>query len=129
MSQDCRAALVVEDSPLLRQGLALIFENAGCSVTIAATVAEALAALDGKDLALVDLGLPDGSGDQVLHEIRRRGLPIRVAIMSAGAAPKAIEALELRPSETYFAKPLDLKALIEWIGCVNRPPNDAATLD
>lgn len=69
-------ALVVDDLAAsrdwLQRALALAFP--GIAVDTAATVADALARIDPPPpLALVDLGLPDGSGVRVIEALARRG--------------------------------------------------------
>lgn len=69
-------ALVVDDLAASRDWLerALALAFPGIAVETAATVAEALARIDPPPpLALVDLGLPDGSGVRVIEELARRG--------------------------------------------------------
>lgn len=68
-------ALLVEDLTDSRRWLRGALESAfpGIGVTEAATLAEGLlASADPPPLALVDLGLPDGSGVQLIEVLRRR---------------------------------------------------------
>ena len=126
MYPNSRNVLVVEDNAALRQGLALLLRNLGYAVTTASTVADGLAMLDGQGVALLDLRLPDGSGDELLREIRSRRLPMRVAVMSAGAEPAIVQALDRCPPDRYFEKPLDIDALAEWVG-EDEPPRAGTT--
>lgn len=76
--------LLVEDEILVRMFAVDVLEDAGFSVDEAGTAAEALQMLDALEdvrAAVVDLGLPDRSGDQLAAEIRMRrdGLPILIA--------------------------------------------------
>lgn len=67
--------LVVEDDPAVRAGLTAAMARApGVVVEGCATVDEALAAAarGPLDVALVDLALPDGSGLQVIRNVRSR---------------------------------------------------------
>lgn len=70
-----RRALIVEDDPDARDWLCSVVGDAlpDAQIETAASVAEARRALDRTvpDLALVDLGLPDGSGTSVLAALRR----------------------------------------------------------
>ena len=82
-----KAALLVEDLPDIRDWLADAAREAfaGMAVTSAARCDEALAAVrTGRfDLALVDLGLPDGSGTDVVRALQRvqpKCLPVVVTI-------------------------------------------------
>jgi len=84
-SQSARI-LIVEDELLVRMFAVDTLEDAGFGVVQAGDGAEALRALATEDAAnlaavVVDLGLPDRSGDQVASEIRamRASLPIVIA--------------------------------------------------
>ena len=80
-------ALIVEDLPAIRDWLADAARAAfpGVQVTTAARVDQALARVAERsyDLALVDLGLPDGSGLDVVGALRHhqpKALPVVVTI-------------------------------------------------
>jgi DNA-binding response OmpR family regulator len=79
--------LLVEDSPLLRQMLALELRDLGYRVTCADTCAEALERIRAGDYqhALLDLCLPDGTGIEVAEELLRE-TPAARAILFSGAA-------------------------------------------
>lgn len=68
--------LVVEDHPVYRDGLAAVFTTIEDMTVVDAvgTVADALAVLDRSpiDVGLVDLGLPDGSGLDVVAAINAK---------------------------------------------------------
>lgn len=69
-------ALVVDDLPGARAWLAAALREAfpGIEVDSAATLAEARARIDPPPpLALIDLGLPDGAGTELIADLRRRG--------------------------------------------------------
>lgn len=66
---------VVDDHPVMRQGIGLLLAQAGMEVAgTAATVDEALTSIPGAgaDVALVDLGLAEGSGLSLLDALARR---------------------------------------------------------
>jgi DNA-binding response OmpR family regulator len=77
--------LLVEDNerlgPLVCEGLA----GAGMAVDWCRSVDEASAALStaGYDLVLVDLGLPDGDGLDLVRAIRRKGDTVPILILTA----------------------------------------------
>jgi PAS domain S-box-containing protein len=77
--------LLVEDEPLIQMLAEDFLENAGLKVDTAGTAREALNKLarvsGGFAAVLVDLGLPDRSGDDLIREIRsmHSSLPIIVA--------------------------------------------------
>jgi DNA-binding response OmpR family regulator len=72
MIDDPATILVVEDDPPLRTFLADNLAADGHDVLVAETVRDALRELEYKrpDLAVVDLGLPDGSGLDLLMQVR-----------------------------------------------------------
>ncbi len=75
--------LVVEDDPEIAD-LYAGFLTERCEVTVAGTVTEAIAVVDGSfDAVLLDRRLPDGSGDEVLEHIRTNGYDSRVAMVTA----------------------------------------------
>ena len=71
-----RQALIVEDRPATARALERLLADhfRDVDIRVAGSVAEALARLEGwpVDLALIDLGLPDGSGVQVLEYLADR---------------------------------------------------------
>ena len=70
---EARQALIVEDRPATARALkGLLAEHfPGVVIETAGSVAEALACIDASapDLALIDLGLPDGSGVQIIEHL------------------------------------------------------------
>jgi DNA-binding response OmpR family regulator len=79
--------LVVEDNQDLAQLLAKGLSKSGFTVDISGTASEARAALTGTQYTAVilDLGLPDGDGLALLQEVRRRGSPTPVVVLTARA--------------------------------------------
>ena len=76
--------MIAEDQALVRQGLAALIATEVGEVIEACNGKEALdLLLSGKfDLALIDIGLPGLTGMDVLCEIRRRKLPVKVIIFT-----------------------------------------------
>jgi two-component system, NtrC family, response regulator AtoC len=64
--------LVVEDSELVTSALSVLLESAGHRVSIAGSVAEALALspAEPRSLVLLDLTLPDGDGLALVDPLR-----------------------------------------------------------
>jgi PAS domain S-box-containing protein len=73
-----------------------------------------LAKLHRPDLVLLDLHLPDISGEEVLHQLRHdptcRAIPI--VVLSADATQVQIDRLLAAGAHAYLTKPLDLKPFI-----------------
>ena len=90
--------LVVDDHPMVMQGIAALLRRGGHEVSTARDVAgarEALKAVPGLDLLLLDYNLPPGNGADLLGDPQVT-VPPRVAIFSAMSDPEDIlAALEL----------------------------------
>src|ERR1700754_796802 len=99
--------LVVDDEPAIRRLLSAGLVRAGYQVVEAATARDALTALqiDKPDAVLLDLGLPDRDGLELVPLIRQAGAAI--AIVSAREAPEEkVAALDLG-ADDYVTKPFD----------------------
>lgn len=86
-SRPVRRALLVEDLAPVRRGLQQMLETAfsGVAVDAAASLSQARSYLTQAacyDLALVDLGLPDGSGLDLLIELRARHPGTALVVMT-----------------------------------------------
>ena len=68
--------LLVEDSPMINGALKLLLESGGFDVTLATTIAEAVAwdQATPPDVMLLDITLPDGDGLEVIGALHSRGL-------------------------------------------------------
>jgi DNA-binding NarL/FixJ family response regulator len=79
--------LLVDDHAAIREAMALAFafaEDDGFVVAgQAGTLAEARTMLDGIDVAIVDLRLPDGSGADLIPELQANGSDARALVLSA----------------------------------------------
>jgi DNA-binding response OmpR family regulator len=58
--------------------------------------------------------LPDGSGAEVLREIRDRMLSVPVAVVSGAGEHMLEEVAELYP-EVILRKPIDIADLLKWV--------------
>jgi CheY-like chemotaxis protein len=85
-----RRILVVDDDAAVRGLIARILTSWGDVVVgEAGSVAEALASAEAlrPDVALVDIGLPDGDGFALTRQLRGQPWPVRVVIFSSDADP------------------------------------------
>ena len=93
---------LVDDHVMLREGLRAVLEAAGHSVVGESDdPTQALGALQQlrPELLLLDLSLGGRSGFELLTELSRRELPVRVIVLTMSAAPRHIaEALRLGAS-------------------------------
>lgn len=105
--------LLVEDDPLLGDGLAAGLRQSGFAVDWLKDGESASAALQAErfDLAVLDLGLPRLSGMEVLKRLRGRGSDMPVLILTArDATPDKIAGLD-GGADDYLVKPVDLDEL------------------
>lgn len=107
--------LVVEDDSLICKLLQVVLEHHGHDVEIASTYADGAAALERKAPALLilDLGLPDGDGLELLKRVRTElNLTIPVLVLTAfRIEDKAIKAFELG-ADDFVTKPFSPKELV-----------------
>lgn len=105
--------LVVEDDLHIRRLVRAALERAGHEVAEAATAREGLSLVDiaKPDAVLLDLGLPDRDGLEVIQLIRARG-PIPLIVISARAdTMEKVAALDLG-ADDYLTKPFDTEELL-----------------
>jgi len=98
--------LAVDDEPHIRQLLSVTLTGQGLQILLAADGAEALERLQGDapDLVLLDLGLPDIDGFELLQQIRQRStVPIIIVTVRNEEADR-IRGLELG-ADDYLSKP------------------------
>jgi DNA-binding NtrC family response regulator len=105
--------LIVDDEASLRDFLTIVFEEEGWSVEAAATLAEARAMILRKepDLVLCDLMVPDGSGIDLLRDVKATHPSIAFVMITAYTSTKsAVDALKAGAFD-YIAKPFDIEEL------------------
>lgn len=101
--------LIVEDDAALARGLTASLKLAGYAVDHVASGEEAarLERAEPYGLVVLDLGLPDLSGFEVLTRIRRRGSTVPVMILTAReAVADRVKGLDLG-ADDYLLKPFD----------------------
>ncbi len=105
--------LIVEDDEMIQGFLRLTLENENYVVTAASSFAEmrTLFPQNPYDLIILDLGLPDGDGLDLVSEIRSVStVPILVSSARQGASDR-VAALE-RGADDYLTKPFDPAEMI-----------------
>lgn len=105
---------VVEDDPLLREGVDLVLTHAGYSVTTTAVGRDAahLAARFRPDLVLLDIRLPDISGLTVLSSLRAAGLGMPIIMMTADHRPETVRDVMSMGGSGYLLKPFEPQDLV-----------------
>jgi len=106
--------LVVEDEAALRDMLARRLRKAGYAVDCAVDAREGsfMGVEHPIDVAVLDIGLPDGSGVEVLSEWRRRERAFPVLILTArGRWQDKVAGLEAG-ADDYLVKPFHMEELL-----------------
>lgn len=114
--------LIVEDEPGLRGVLEACFADGGFSAQSVGTVQAAKDRLDDDpaDVAIVDLGLPDGSGLDLIRHIRERTPPMGIVIVTGKSDPvDRILGLELG-ADDYVTKPFVGRELVARVRSILR---------
>lgn len=113
--------LLVEDSARLRELLCEAIRDSGWRIDAFATAREGRLALDGADYdLLLDLGLPDEDGIDVLKSLRAAKIQIPVLVLTArGAIDERIAGLDAG-ADDYLAKPFHNGELIARIRALAR---------
>ncbi|OKA17714.1 DNA-binding response regulator [Pseudomonas versuta] len=112
MSQ-CATILVIDDEPQIRKFLRISLVSQGYNVLEAATGADGLsqAALKQPDMLVLDLGLPDMDGQQVLREFREwSNVPVLVLSVRASEVQK-VQALDAGAND-YVTKPFGIQEFL-----------------
>jgi two-component system OmpR family response regulator len=105
--------LLIEDDAVLADGLFHTLVNSGYAVTISTTgaYAEQLLQAQGFDLIVLDLGLPDIDGLELLRRLRRMKLPLPIMILTArDGVNDRITGIE-QGADDYMTKPFELREL------------------
>ena len=104
--------LVVDDEPSLTAALATFLERSGGhDVACAHTAREGIDAFRARrpDVVLLDVGLPDRSGFDVLRELAPED-PVVIMITGGGDVAAAVQAMRLG-AENFLTKPVELPHL------------------
>ncbi|MCI4678030.1 response regulator transcription factor [Rhodoblastus acidophilus] len=101
--------LLIEDTPRLRELLIESVHAAGWRIDAFGTCAEAEEALSttAYDLLLLDLGLPDGDGIELIRALRRQGRRMPILVLTArSAVDERISGLDAG-ADDYLVKPFN----------------------
>jgi len=113
--------LVVEDEPSIAENIAYALETEGFVPVCCGTGAEALRSIEGGGIALVilDLGLPDVNGFDLLREIRKTwAVPLIVETARAEEVDRIV-GLEIG-ADDYVVKPVSPRELTARVRAVLR---------
>jgi two-component system KDP operon response regulator KdpE len=105
--------LIVDDEPQIRTLLKATLGRAGYSVVEAANAREALSAkaIDKPDLVLLDLGLPDRDGLELVELLRADPRSALIVVSAREQTEQKVAALDLG-ADDYVTKPFDTEELL-----------------
>ena len=117
-----RRVLIVDNSADLAEALGMIvrmdeaLEFAGCALTGKAALEKAAAG--DIDVMVLDLGLGDCSGFEVLDRLRQRGSPVKVIVHTGHALQELQDQARAKGAAGFVLKDGDFRALLTAIRSV-----------
>ena len=124
-SQPNKKIVVVDDDPSVQEVVRAYLERDGYLVYVAGTAAEGLAIAERvkPGLLVLDLMLPDRSGEDVAREIRERSdLPI-LMLTAKASVDERVDGLALG-ADDYLTKPFSPRELVARVHAVMRRTQD-----
>ena len=111
--------LIVDDEPHIRTLLRATLNRAGYSVIEASNGREALNAksIDKPDLILLDLGLPDRDGLELVTALRQEPRSALIVVSARDETEQKVAALDLG-ADDYVTKPFDTEELLDAVGVI-----------
>ena len=131
MSRSKTEILLVEDDRPLHHALRRLLEAAGFAVTSASDVAEATGALRRRqfDLILLDVGLPEGNGLDVLASLGARRRRPKVVVMTADDTPETLLRAVREQAYAYISKPCPPNEVVERVKKALSAPHTTAVIE
>lgn len=107
--------LAVDDNPSITDAMPSIFAAPRYELTTANDGNRALEKLKATplefDVIIVDQNMPELSGVELVREIRERGIPTKIMILSAELSPEIREAYEQMNVHMILSKPFSVEEL------------------
>jgi DNA-binding response OmpR family regulator len=120
-----RPVLLVEDEALIAALAADILDELGFSVVEVGSAKAAMdfasTRIDDVQVAIVDLGLPDRKGDELVSELRAMRADLPVVIATGYGADAVRGRLKEEEGIVILTKPYDISHLRAALGALNLP--------
>ncbi|WP_417622009.1 response regulator [Parasphingorhabdus sp.] len=109
------SVLIAEDEALVRQGIVALIEDSVGEITECSDGEEALNLLKNRpfDLALLDIGLPRRTGIDILAELRRREMNIKVIILTGDTNSYAPASIYEAGADAFLYKTAEAENFLE----------------
>ena len=113
--------LVVEDQEVIREAIAAAFEREPCvRINEAGSLSDARAMLNGVDIAILDLGLPDGNGADLIQEITAVNPGATAIVSTSSLDPNDADEALVRGAAAVFSKLDELDELLAMVRRLQR---------
>lgn len=121
--------LLVEDDELLAEGIVSALSRAGFAVNWLSTGKAACTQVvaEPPDIMLLDLGLPDMDGMDILKLVRQKKLPTQVLILTARDSTNAKVIGLDSGADDYLTKPFELDELLARLRVLERRLGNASS--
>jgi FixJ family two-component response regulator len=123
MSHKLQRISVVDDEDSVRKALGRLFFSAGFQVETFASAREFLDSLDkhAPDCVVLDLDLPDLSGEEVIQQVRRDKLKLPIVMITGSDKPGVAKRVLAEGAASYLLKPVDERDLLAAIAAATLP--------
>jgi two-component system KDP operon response regulator KdpE len=113
--------LIIDDEPDIHKVLAPVLSSSGWSVLSAATAAHGvrLARANQVSIVLLDLGLPDADGKEIIEELQRTN-PLSIIVVSARHQDTEKVAALDAGADDYVDKPFNIEELMARVRVAER---------
>jgi DNA-binding response OmpR family regulator len=118
--------LIVEDEPAIAESLSYALRRDGFTTTHAPTLGDARRALASASLVILDLMLPDGSGFDLIGDVRRSNTAVPIIVLtSRDDEADRVAALETG-ADDYVTKPFSTREMTARVRAVLRRSTSSA---
>jgi DNA-binding NarL/FixJ family response regulator len=113
---------VVEDRATAREAIAAMLDREpGFTVQQAASLREARALLPGVDLAVVDLGLPDGDGTDLVAHLKALNPEAEALVVTSSIDPSEADRALERGAAAVVNKLTDFEGIVDAVKRLGGP--------
>jgi len=122
-ANDSKSLLLVEDDPILGEGLMLSFKLEGYQIQWAKTLSEGKKLYTdlSPDLIVLDIGLPDGPGTELCRMVREKNSDVGIIFLTARTDEETVvKGLELGAND-FVKKPFSHRELMARVRVLLRP--------